>query len=288
MNALLRRGFFLSFLFLSIAAIYIYFLLDLPLQESWFAFYEMEFVQFPDVPLIWWVLNSILALAWGIAIWTSVIGRTREKSIEHKITALINSDEEVFKHKKFSPRIDRALDSAANVLITQRKSLQRITEERAETQDELINERIIQERQRLARELHDSVSQQLFAASMLLSALTENNEDKETYKPLQQVERVVQQAQLEMRALLLHLRPAALNNKSLKECLEELLLNYKKKYCSIFATVWKTSPFLKVRKIIYSESHKKRCRIHSVMHKRQKLIYYLLNAMDCCHLPRAG
>lgn len=223
MNTLLRRGFFLSFLFLGIAAVYIYFLLDLPLQESWFAFYEFEFAQFPDVPLIWWVLNTVLVLAWGIAIWTSLIGRTREKSIEHKITALINRDEEVLTHKKFSPRIDRALDSVSDVMITQRKSLQRITDERAETQDQLINERIIQERQRLARELHDSVSQQLFAASMLLSALTENNEDKETHKPLQQVERVVQQAQLEMRALLLHLRPAALNNKTLREGLEELL-----------------------------------------------------------------
>lgn len=229
MNALLRRGIFLSLLFLSITAVYIYFLLDLPLQESWFTFYELEFTQFPDVPLIWWVLNTILALAWGIAIWTSLLGRTKEKSIERKISELINRDEAVITHKRFSPRIDRALDSVSNVLVTQRKSLQRITDERAETQDQLINERIVQERQRLARELHDSVSQQLFAASMLLSALTESNEEKETQKPLQQVERVVQQAQLEMRALLLHLRPAALNNKSLREGLEELLIELQEK-----------------------------------------------------------
>ena len=51
----------------------------------------------------------------------------------------------------------------------------------------------------------------------------------ETQKPLLQVERMVQQAQLEMRALLLHLRPAALNNKSLAEGLEELLVELREK-----------------------------------------------------------
>ena len=107
--------------------------------------------------------------------------------------------------------------------------MKRITDERAEAQDQLIQERIVQERQRLARELHDSVSQQLFAASMLLSAITESNDKRRSQKPLLQVERIVQQAQLEMRALLLHLRPAALNNKSLAEGLEELLVELKEK-----------------------------------------------------------
>ena len=64
---------------------------------------------------------------------------------------------------------------------------------------------------------------------MLLSAITESNEDAVAQKPLLQVERIVQQAQLEMRALLLHLRPAALNNKSLAEGLEELLVELREK-----------------------------------------------------------
>ena len=226
MKAVIRRGFFLTFLFTGIAAVYIYFLLDLPLNESWAAFYNLQFY---DVPLGWWIGNTTLLLGWGIAIWTGSIGRSKEKSIELKITEIIDKDEIIDSKKKFSPRIDRALDSISNVLVMQRKSLQRITDERAETQDQLIQERIIQERQRLARELHDSVSQQLFAASMLLSALTESNAGERMQKSLLQVEHIVQQAQLEMRALLLHLRPAALNNKSLTEGLEELLIELKEK-----------------------------------------------------------
>ncbi|NYF23292.1 sensor histidine kinase [Sporosarcina sp. JAI121] len=226
MKAVIGRGIVLTFLFIAIAAVYIYFLLGLPLEESWFAFYEL---QFADVPLGWWILNTILLLAWGIASWTRFLGSTKEKAIEQKLTDLIDSEKDADMNMKFSPRMNRAIGSLSTVIHTQRKSLQRIIDERAEEQDKLIQERIVQERQRLARELHDSVSQQLFAASMLLSAITESNEDAVEQKPLLQVERIVQQAQLEMRALLLHLRPAALNNKSLSEGLEELLVELREK-----------------------------------------------------------
>lgn len=226
MKAVLRRGFFLTFLFLTVTAMYIYFLLDLPLKESWFAFYEL---QFADVSLGIWILTTTLALSWSIAVWTGFLGHSKEKAIEQRIAELIDTGKTVSPSEDFSPRIDRALDTVSNVLVTQQNSLKRITDERAEAQDQLIQERVIQERQRLARELHDSVSQQLFAASMLLSAITEGEPESEAKKPLVQVERMVQQAQLEMRALLLHLRPAALNNKSIAEGLEELLIELKEK-----------------------------------------------------------
>ena len=53
-------------------------------------------------------------------------------------------------------------------------------------------------------------------------------------KTLLQTEKIVQQAQLEMRALLLHLRPAALHDKTLKEGLEELLIELQEK---VFFTI---------------------------------------------------
>lgn len=222
MKALFRRGFFFTFLFLTITAIPIYFFLDLP----WLVFYEL---QFADIPLGIWLLTIILLLSWGIAIWSVSLGKAKEKALEKHIAELIDTEKVVNSHGDFSPRVNRALDAVSNVLVTQQNSLKRITDERAEAQDQLIQERVVQERQRLARELHDSVSQQLFAASMLLSAITEGAPESETKKPLVQVERMVQQAQLEMRALLLHLRPAALNNKSIAEGLEELLVELKEK-----------------------------------------------------------
>ncbi|KXH83814.1 sensor histidine kinase [Sporosarcina sp. HYO08] len=226
MKAIIGRSIVLTFLFTGVVAIYIYFLLDLPLRESWFAFYEL---QFANVPLGWWILNTIFLFACGIAVWTHSISRQKEKAMEDRLIGLIDTERTSHSPNKFTKRMNRTIDSVSTLIQTQRKSLQRITDERAEAQDKMIQEQIIQERQRLARELHDSVSQQLFAASMLLSAITESGSEENLQKPLQQVERMVQQAQLEMRALLLHLRPAALNNKSLAEGLEELLLELREK-----------------------------------------------------------
>lgn len=85
---------------------------------------------------------------------------------------------------------------------------------------------LIEERHRIARELHDSVSQQLFAAMMMLSALrtTAGKGDVEaTTKQVRTIERVINSAQSEMRALLLHLRPTNLAGKHLREGIIGLL-----------------------------------------------------------------
>lgn len=108
----------------------------------------------------------------------------------------------------------------------QAKLSQKLATENAEDIEGRMQEIISQERNRLARELHDSVSQQLFAASMLMSAINEAKpmtDDRET-KQLKIVEEMIHQSQIEMRALLLHLRPAALKGKTLQEGIEELLL----------------------------------------------------------------
>ena len=91
-----------------------------------------------------------------------------------------------------------------------------------ETKEQVIQE----ERRRIARELHDSVSQQLFAAMMMISALNERADkfDEKEQKQLKMIEHVLSQAQSEMRALLLHLRPISLESKSLKSGIEGLLI----------------------------------------------------------------
>ncbi|WP_067842288.1 sensor histidine kinase [Amphibacillus sediminis] len=110
-------------------------------------------------------------------------------------------------------------------LHAQTMRIQKVMSERIEDQEEQIEARITEERNRLARELHDSVSQELFAASMLVSAINEMSETNsdQLKRPLEQVESMIQQAQLEMRALLLHLRPIALKDHALKEGIDQLL-----------------------------------------------------------------
>jgi NarL family two-component system sensor histidine kinase LiaS len=128
--------------------------------------------------------------------------------------------------------IAKRIEKIGKQMSEQAKLSQRLATEKVEDQEARIQEIIEQERNRLARELHDSVSQQLFAASMMMSAINETKQQTtETLedKQLKMVEEMIHQSQLEMRALLLHLRPVALKNKSLKVGIEELLIELSQK-----------------------------------------------------------
>ncbi|WP_226669046.1 sensor histidine kinase [Metabacillus litoralis] len=136
----------------------------------------------------------------------------------------------------------KKIDKVQKQILEQTKLSQKLANERAEDQEKRIQEMVSQERNRLARELHDSVSQQLFAASMMMSAITESRsstDDRES-KQLKLVEETIHQSQLEMRALLLHLRPAALKGKTLQEGIQELLVELMQKVTMDIK--WKIEP----------------------------------------------
>jgi PAS domain S-box-containing protein len=83
---------------------------------------------------------------------------------------------------------------------------------------------IATERSRLARELHDAVSQTLFSTSLIaevLPILWERDQD-EARRRLQEVRQLTRGALAEMRMLLLELRPSALVNTELDELLTHL------------------------------------------------------------------
>lgn len=84
---------------------------------------------------------------------------------------------------------------------------------------------VIEERQRLARELHDAVSQQLFAISMTATAVSRTIERdwSRAKRQVQLIEEMAAVAQSEMRALLLHLRPVHLDGKNLGQALKGLV-----------------------------------------------------------------
>lgn len=81
------------------------------------------------------------------------------------------------------------------------------------------------ERNRLARELHDSVTQTLFSASLIaevLPRLSERNPD-EARRRLEELRQLTRGALAEMRTLLLELRPSALSEVPLNELLRQLV-----------------------------------------------------------------
>lgn len=82
----------------------------------------------------------------------------------------------------------------------------------------------VQERQQLARDLHDAVSQTLYAASTMMESVPRLQERNPQRVPqiLGDVNRLVKAAQAEMRALLLALRPANVPLTAFTELLQQL------------------------------------------------------------------
>lgn len=127
------------------------------------------------------------------------------------------------------------LNEMTKRLQEQVSSLQRLSTHNVELTNQVKEAAIIEERQRLARELHDAVSQQLFAISMTMAAVkrTVELDPLKAYRQIELVEEMAAAAQSEMRALLLHLRPAHLEGKTLNEGIYDLLAEFSKKHYQI-------------------------------------------------------
>lgn len=192
--------------------------------EGWSALWEG---QIGDVSFLLTVLAFVIMFG---SIIGAIIGwywKGNLKRIEKMLTGIIKGErhpdaEEVPKELE---SISTRMNQVQEKLRTQTEHAQKIATERANEREQSLQEVVVQERNRLARELHDSVSQQLFAASMLMSAINEAgpSENSTLNKQLNMVEKMIHQSQLEMRALLLHLRPVDLKGKTLQEGVEALL-----------------------------------------------------------------
>src|SRR5699024_12038660 len=117
------------------------------------------------------------------------------------------------------------MNELGDVLDKQVKSLSKLAEKNASLAKQSHKSAVIEERQRLARDLHDSVSQQLFALTMLAEASIKQL-DSNPQLAKEQMTDVIQSAhetQAEMRALLLHLRPVYLSGDSLTDGIRRLV-----------------------------------------------------------------
>jgi len=82
----------------------------------------------------------------------------------------------------------------------------------------------LQERQRLAQNLHDAVNQSLFSAGLIAEVLPRlwDRDQDEARKSLDDLRRLTRAAQAEMRALLAELRPSAITDTDLGDLLHLL------------------------------------------------------------------
>src|SRR5690625_2728828 len=263
------------------------------------------FVAFP--PDDWMILleHKIYDVPfWGImlgipTIFGTIIGTTRGlywkqrlSRIDRQLNKIIKGQKLIKDEEKLNDIsfIEESIEQIQNKFDKQIEHAQKQATERIEEREKGLQEVVIQERNRLARELHDSVSQQLFAASMMMSAINETNppEEEEIRKQLSMIEKAIHQSQLEMRALLLHLRPVALKGKNLQIGAEELLLELIQKVP--MEIDWKIEPFIVDKGIedqlfrILQESvsntlrHAKASRLHVMLIERDETV--ILRVVD--------
>lgn len=126
------------------------------------------------------------------------------------------------------------LEEYANTLRMVNQSLRNDISERERTKRELammterfeerVAEGILEERQRLARELHDAVTQTMFSASVIAESLLAIWERKPQQVPsgLQQLQQLTRGAVADMRMLLLELHPRAIEDVRLPQLLKQL------------------------------------------------------------------
>jgi signal transduction histidine kinase len=104
---------------------------------------------------------------------------------------------------------------------------QQLVEELQAAQQRLRELAVIEERNRLARDLHDSVKQQVFAVSMQLGAArTLLNDQNPAYGPVTEAERLARQAGAELTTLIRQLRPPHLESKTFPEALQEYVADW--------------------------------------------------------------
>ena len=211
---------------------------------DWGPFYEKDIYH---IPFILFVPSAaiVTGLLFGIA--SGSFYKSEIKSLDESLHKLKKGETlEQGKEPKITDIREAAekLQDVQLILLEQVRRTQVLATEKTEEQEKLVQSMVREERNRLARELHDSVSQQLFAASMLISAINESPDASEEWrtKQLKLTEGMIQQSQLEMRALLLHLRPVQLKDKSLKEGVDSLLHELKQKVP--FDVNWKVDDLL--------------------------------------------
>ena len=169
--------------------------------------------------LIFLILVFSLSMTFFFVLFWRVIEEVSRRKMQVNLKRLLAGKEVV---QVADPDLDASFKSLSGKLNLLTEAVQK-----AENQSLVKEEAIIEkERKRIARDLHDTVSQELFAAHMILSGVSQQalKLDREKMQTqLQSVAAILETAQKDLRVLLLHLRPVELEQKSLVEGIQILL-----------------------------------------------------------------
>ncbi|HEM3539608.1 TPA: sensor histidine kinase [Streptococcus suis] len=167
--------------------------------------------------LVFTLILLVIVLTLFLAVMVQTVSLASTQVMRTKLQAIL---------KNKSIRTDTESDQLLLQLSDKVRNLTRQVQ-LVDNQDLVKKEEIVEgERKRIARDLHDTVSQELFATSMILSGLSSNLSTlpQETLQEqLMLVKDMIESAQRDLRILLLHLRPSELESKTLVKGFELIL-----------------------------------------------------------------
>lgn len=177
-------------------------------------------------------------LCLGIVLFTAVIGYMAVQRIQRRIDHLDLNMLQVAKGNlsvrmpgsddpSFA-RVYHEFNTMMDAVENKMKLLQRLGEQEVIEKEKAAEGAVLEERRRMARDLHDTVSQQLFAIHMSASSLPKVLERNESQgrTVMEQLITMSQMAQKQMRALIAQLRPVELEGRDLSEALERWFPDY--------------------------------------------------------------
>ncbi|MCY9509055.1 histidine kinase [Paenibacillus larvae] len=182
--------------------------------------------QLQEKGILWTILIVLAVLMLSV-----VVGYKAARTVQRKLDQLQEAMLEVSKGN-FSSRIKvqssdpfNDIEQVFNVMaksMEQRvQMLQKLGEKSSLSEQETKQEAIMEERRRLARDLHDTVSQELFAIHMSASSLPKICEvnPRGAEHVMQQLIQMSHHAQKQIRGLISQLRPIELNGSTLEEAI---------------------------------------------------------------------
>ncbi|MCJ8014717.1 histidine kinase [Paenibacillus sp. KQZ6P-2] len=162
---------------------------------------------------------SLIGFIIGAAIVGLTFGIVTSRSLVRRIQRILTSTNR-WSHGDFTVSINDPSGDELGQLVHRLNQMAKQLKQLLWTRHDLAT---MEERNRLARELHDSIKQQMFAVSIWVNTgKSLIGQDEEAARSnLTEVEHLISQMQRELNALILELRPIALEGKHLSRALED-------------------------------------------------------------------
>jgi signal transduction histidine kinase len=199
----------------------------------------LRLVNFPSIAILLANLSPILIgfiLPWLLVsaglgmLYSWLVGRGFARRIARLTEASVDLADGDLSRRIDDPSADelgqlgRQFNTMADQLSASLRSLRLLADRNAQLAEQAAQLAAVEERNRLARELHDSVSQELFSLTMLAAAARRSIESRPDLAAarLSEIEDSARRALEETRSLIFALRPAALDGRGLAPALRDL------------------------------------------------------------------